>query len=127
MSHAQEWRSRARSHRENIADLLIQRAKQGLGVRGSELYASPEEFGRSPRNRISELRRGGWNIGGKSYGDSDWFYWLRSDAAGRTFPTARFDELPNPPRPQLVKQPETAWADRKAVTGLPLFDLVVQR
>lgn len=127
MSHAQDWRSRARSHRENIADLLIERAKQGLGVRGSELYASPEEFGRSPRNRISELRRDGWNIGGKAHDSSDWFYWLRSDNVGRSYPTARFDELPNPPRPQLVKQPEIAWADRKAATGLPLFDLTVQR
>jgi hypothetical protein len=103
-----DWRKRTRSHYQNIGDLLKERGEQGLGVRSSELYVEPERYGRSPRNRISELRRDGWNIGGKSYSSSDWFYWLRSDAAGRTYPTARFDEPPNAPRPQLVNQPEPA-------------------
>lgn len=128
---SQEWRRRTRSHYENISELLRERGEQGLGVKGSELYSDVERFGRSPRNRISELRRDGWNIGGKASGDSDWFYWLRSDKSGRSYPTARFDEPPSVPRPQLVKQPEPksqiAWADRKAVTGLPLFDAAVQR
>src|SRR5215472_16994647 len=89
----QDWRRRARSHYDNIADILRERAEQGLGVRGSELYSDVERFGRSPRNRISELRRDGCNIGGKASGDSDWFYWLRSDA-GREYPTERFNEPP---------------------------------
>jgi len=102
----QDWRRRASSHYDNIADLLRERAEQGLGVKGSELYSDVERFGRSPRNRISELRRDGWNVGGKFSGDSDWFYWLRSDNAGRTYPTRRFDEPENPPRPRLAIQPQ---------------------
>lgn len=101
----QDWRRRARSHYENISSLLCQRAEQGLGVKGSELYSDVERFGRSPRNRISELRRDGWDIGGKASGDSDWFYWLRSDNCGRAYATKRFDEPENFPRPKLVAQP----------------------
>ena len=101
-----DWRPRARSHYENIAALLRERAEQGLGVKGSELYSDVERFGRSPRNRISELRRDGWNIGGKALGESDWFYWLRRDNNGRSYPTARFDEPEKAPRPILVAQPQ---------------------
>jgi len=104
--HNSHWRIRARSHYENIRELLKQRAEQGLGVRSSELYQEPHLYGRSPRNRISELKRRGWDIAGKSYGDSDWFYWLRSDDTGREYPTERFNEPPRPPRPRLVNQPE---------------------
>ena len=104
--HNSRWRERARSHKENIAELLKQRAEQGLGVRSSELYQEPHLYGRSPRNRISELKQRGWNVGGKSYGDADWFYWLRSDDTGREYPTQRFNEPPRPSRPQLVTQPE---------------------
>lgn len=106
MSRTQDWRARTRSHYRNIAELFVQRAEQGLGVKGSELYSDVERFGRSPRNRISELRRDGWNIGGKAHDSSDWFYWLRTDDAGRTYPTARFDEPPNSPRPQFAVQPQ---------------------
>jgi hypothetical protein len=105
-TNSQDWRKRTRSHYANIAELLKQRGEQGLGVRGSELYSDVERFGRSPRNRISELRRNGWSIGGKAHGASDWFYWLRRDDADRTYPTARFDEPENPARPKLVRQPE---------------------
>ena len=101
-----EWRRRTRSHYANIAELLKQRGEQGMGIRGSELYSDVERFGRSPRNRISELRRAGWSIGGKSSGDSDWFYWLRSDNAGRTYPTRRFDSAEKSARPILVVQPQ---------------------
>ena len=124
----QDWRRRARSHYDNIAELLKQRGQQGLGVRSSELYASPEKFGRSPRNRISELRSDGWNIGGKAHNTSDWFYFLRSDGAGKQYPTHRFDEPPKAPRPQLVSQPEVKpWNNRPRLTGLPLWDSVVPR
>jgi hypothetical protein len=101
----QEWRKRARSHYENISELLRERAEQGLGVKGSELYAHPDLYGRSPRNRISELKKNGWNVGGKAAGDGDWFYWLRADNTGRTYPTLRFDEPEKSPRPKLVSQP----------------------
>jgi len=104
--NSQDWRRRASSHYENIAALLRERAEQGLGVKGSELYARPDLYGRSPRNRISELKKDGWNIGGKGAGGADWFYWLRSDDAGRAYPTRRFDSAEKSSRPILVVQPQ---------------------
>ena len=99
------WRIRARSHYKNIAQLLRQRGEMGLGVRASELYAHAELYGRSPRNRISELKnRDGWNIGSKPYGEgssSDWFYFLRADNTGREYPTKRFDGPACSPAPSL--------------------------
>lgn len=71
---------RSRSHYEAILQLLRERGPQG--VRGSELYAHPDLYGRSPRNRISELRRDGHLIEGKPHGSSDWFYRLIRDNAG---------------------------------------------
>jgi helix-turn-helix protein len=49
--------SRTRSHYERILALLRDRGP--AGVLSSELYDSPELYGRSPRNRISELRQAG--------------------------------------------------------------------
>src|SRR6266480_7250568 len=74
--------SRTRSHYERILALLRERAAQGQGILGSELYNSPEKFGRSPRNRISELRRDGHLIEGKPHGSADWFYKLIRDSSG---------------------------------------------
>jgi hypothetical protein len=71
---------RTHSHYEEILELLRERGSQG--VLGSELYARPELYGRSPRNRISELRRDGHLIEGKPHGSSDWFYRLIRDTAG---------------------------------------------
>src|SRR5258708_2328715 len=47
--------SRCQSHKERILALLKERGS--AGVLSSELYDSPELYGRSPRNRISELRK----------------------------------------------------------------------
>jgi hypothetical protein len=47
--------SRCQSHKERIRALLKERGP--AGVLSSELYDSPEPYGRSPRNRISELRK----------------------------------------------------------------------
>jgi hypothetical protein len=47
--------SRCQSHKERIRALLKERGP--AGVLSSELYDSPELYGRSPRNRISELRK----------------------------------------------------------------------
>ena len=89
---ATRWRSRARSHYENILELLKQRAEGGQGVRASELYREPQRFGRSPRNRISEANQRGWSIGSKPYGTGgDWFYWLRSDDTSKEYATKRFE------------------------------------
>src|SRR5712671_3238499 len=49
--------SRTRSHYDRILALLRERGP--AGVLSSELYDAPHLFGRSPRNRISELRRDG--------------------------------------------------------------------
>lgn len=72
--------SRCASHKSAILELLRERGSEGL--LGSELYDSPEKFGRSPRNRISELRRDGHLIEGKPHGSSDWWYRLIRDNAG---------------------------------------------
>lgn len=72
--------SRCASHKSAILALLRDREPQG--VLGSELYNSPEKFGRSPRNRISELRGEGHLIEGKPHGSSDWWYRLIRDNAG---------------------------------------------
>ena len=72
--------ARSRSHYEAILQLLRERGPRG--VLGSELYAQPELYGRSPRNRISEARAAGYLIEGKAYGSSDWHYVLLRDNAG---------------------------------------------
>lgn len=107
MSRTQDWRRRTKNHKENVAALLIARALDGMGVRSIEdLYSHPELYGVSPRNRISELGKDGWDIGRKPCGNGT-FYWLRKDGQGRTYPqTRRFDEPPNSPRPQLAVQPQ---------------------
>ena len=55
--HRGRRRPRACSLSEKVLHLLRERGPQN--VLGSELYARPELYGRSPRNRISELRRHG--------------------------------------------------------------------
>ena len=87
---------RTRTHYAAILALLRERGPRG--VLASELYDKPFVFGRSPRNRISELRRDGFRIEGEARGASDWHYRLLQD------------------------KPEQ-WQDRPRVTGLPLFDL----
>src|SRR5215475_11027386 len=71
--------ARAATHYDAIFRLLRERGHKG--VLGSELYARPELYGRSPRNRVSELRRDGHLIEGKPQG-SDWFYRLIRDSEG---------------------------------------------
>src|SRR5580692_3815293 len=74
--------ARTRSHYDAILALLRERGPQG--VLGSELYDAPHLYGRSPRNRISEIRadltKDGdfWEIAGEAHGGSDWHYVLRS-------------------------------------------------
>ena len=54
------WRSRAATHYENILEILRERGPHG--VTSAELYSDASRFGRSPRNRVSELRQHGHNI-----------------------------------------------------------------
>jgi hypothetical protein len=85
------------------------------GVLGSDLYARPELYGRSPRNCISELRRDGHLIEGKPHGSSDWFYRLIREETGAT-PLADspdwYERATGRPRPQL---------DEDDFSSLPLF------
>jgi len=72
--------SRCASHKSAILALLRERGPQG--VLGSELYEHPGLYGRSPRNRVSELRKTGHLIEGKPHGSADLFYCLIRDHAG---------------------------------------------
>jgi len=123
--NSQNWRSRANVHEKNVADLLIERAEQGMCVQGAFMYEHPELYGRSPRSRVSDLiHKKNWDIGSKPGEHGCACYWVRRGGDGRTFPTQRFEAGQNSsPRPQLVKQPDTSWDERQRVTGLPLFDL----
>lgn len=106
--------ARSRSHYEAILELLRERGPQG--VLGSELYSRPDLYGRSPRNRISELRKHGHLIEGKPHGSSDWFYRLIRDNAGPK-PQAEssdwYERATGRLRPQLGKDD---------FSSLPLFE-----
>jgi hypothetical protein len=83
-----------------------------MGVLSSDLYNSPHLYGRSPRNRISELRRDGHLIRTIPVGASVVRYVLTH-------------ENPCPVQGPPAK-PTLTWRDRPRVTGLPLFDLGLQ-
>jgi hypothetical protein len=102
--------ARCVSHKAAILALLRERGARG--VLGSELYSQPERYGRSPRNRISELRKDGYLIEGKPHGFSDWWYRLIRDNAG-VKPLSDSLERAHGPRPS-DKQKEPA-------DDLPLF------
>lgn len=92
------------SHKTAILAMLRERGPQG--VLGSELYSRPDLYGRSPRNRISELRKDGHLIEGKPDGASDWFYRLIRDSTGAN-PLAEssdwYEHTTGRPRPQPDK------------------------
>jgi hypothetical protein len=102
--------------------LLRERATQGQGILGSELYSRPDLYGRSPRNRLSEARARGNLIEGKPHGSADWSYWLIRDNTGQSYPTSHHGEA----QPAQPRKSQTAWEDRKSVTGLELFDAAVR-
>jgi hypothetical protein len=106
--NAGTWRERARSHYQNILDLL--RARGTAGVLSSELYDFPEKFGRSPRNRVSELRRDGFSIQTVHVNASTVRYVLLAD---------RGEQPATAPREQR-EQPRAAVVAHKSTT-LPLF------
>jgi Helix-turn-helix domain len=119
--------SRSRSHYERILALLRERGP--LGVLSTELYNSHQLFGRSPRNRISELRKDG--------------HFIRTEPAGPS--VVRYvltHENPSPtPRPVSQRKAEQRpfsdspdWYERQTgkprasddrgkvpIDGLPLF------
>jgi len=89
--------ARCASHKSAILGLLRERGPQG--VLGSELYNLPAKFGRSPRNRISELRKDGCLISGKPRGASDWHYVLLRDTSGAKPSSDDWFEREHGPRP----------------------------
>lgn len=101
--------ARSRSHYEAILQLL--RDRGSAGVLSSELYDAPNLFGRSPRNRISELRRDGHLIEGRPQGSADWFYCLIRDNAGAKPQAGDWYEREHGPRPAVSAPP----------CNLPLF------
>ena len=102
--------ARTRSHYDAILALLRERGS--AGVLSSELYDQPHLYGRSPRNRISELRRDGSVISGQARGSSDWHYVLLPDSADW------YERETGRPRPEEHTEEKT---------GLPLFDAAVRR
>ena len=102
--------ARTRSHYDAILALLRERGPQG--VLASELYDQPHLYGRSPRNRISELRHDGFVISGQAHGVSDWHYVLVSASDDW------YLQVAGKPRP---KEPGTEES-----TALPLFDSSVR-
>jgi hypothetical protein len=60
MNARSNWRVRAQTHYQNILDLLRERGPRG--VTSEELYADAVRYGRSPRNRISEIRARGFHV-----------------------------------------------------------------
>jgi hypothetical protein len=120
---------RSRSHYEAILTLLRERGPQG--VLGSELYSRPDLYGRSPRNRISELRRDRHLIEGKPHGSADWFYRLIRDNAGIA-PSTRSNasvgavaDTPDWYERQHGPRPSDRLAEPR-FTGLPLFNATVR-
>lgn len=101
--------ARCSSHKAAILALLRERGP--AGVLSSELYDSPELYGRSPRNRISEMRADGHLIQTVPAGASVVRYVLTHE---------------NPsPTPRPICKPVTK--NRPAVTGLPLWDAMVRQ
>ncbi len=116
------WRDRARSHYQNILDLL--RARGPAGVLSSELYDCPEKFGRSPRNRVSELRRDGFSIRTIHVNASIVRYVLLPDREEQpeTAPRDRYERQTGKPRAAVVEDSSTT-----ELSGLPLFDSAVRQ
>jgi hypothetical protein len=110
--------ARCSSHKAAILALLRERGP--AGILSSELYDAPERYGRSPRNRISELRREGCLIEGSARGSSDWFYRLIRDKDG-----IASAPKPEPAKPQPLKSWEQVCAEReeKMRQSAPSFEL----
>jgi hypothetical protein len=120
VSRARPWRGtgtpgRCASHKSAILTLLL--ARGPAGVLGSELYNFPEKFGRSPRNRISELRAEGHLISGVPRGGSDWHYVLIHTKDGSKPPS----NLPDPPAEQPSVSDYMRRSIREQAAAMPLF------
>ncbi len=109
--------SRTRSHLERILALLIERGP--AGVLSSELYDAPHLYGRSPRNRISELRRDGHLVKTLPAGASVVRYVLTHENPS---PTPRPTRTTTQPKPKSWEQ---VCAEREEkMRQPPSFELV---
>lgn len=114
--------SRTRSHYGRILALLAERGP--AGVLSSELYDAPELYGRSPRNRISEMRQDGCLIETVPAGTSVVRYILLRDADGNgavpPSPASQdwYTAQTGKPRPVVL-------VEKSTTDDLPLFDLSV--
>ena len=104
--------ARSRTHYERILALLRERGP--AGVLASELYDAPSLYGRSPRNRISELRQDGHLISGNARGASDWHYVLirenESPTPRRSRP-GKAEQLSLPATPKMKETMERVERD----------------
>lgn len=109
--------SRTRSHYDRILALLRERGT--AGVLSSELYDAPQLFGRSPRNRISELRADGHLIQTVPAGASVVRYILTHENPS---PTPRPSQSPKP-APLKSWEQVCAERERKLSAPQPEFEL----
>jgi hypothetical protein len=113
--------ARTRSHYDAILALLRERGPHG--ALSSELYDAPHLYGRSPRNRISEIRadlkKDGdfWEIRGEARGASDWWYVLQPKKSSSD---DWYERATGQPRP-------SGRTPRGAHDDLPLFVGAVRR
>jgi len=70
--------ARAGSHRANVRAFLVERG--AIGVLSREMYERPELYGRSPRNRVSELKKAGDIIGTRWEGEEYRYIWGWDDS-----------------------------------------------
>lgn len=106
------WRVRAHSHYGRILELLRERGSRG--VLSSELYDNPALFGRSPRNRVSEMRRDGFEIRTVQVNASTVRYVLLADRGEQHAPRDWYEKQTGKPRADVGQ-------DKSTTDDLPLF------
>jgi len=108
---------RTRTHYARILALLRERGP--AGVLASELYDAPHLYGRSPRNRISELRHDGHRIDGNPRGSSGWHCVLTREAAPAAASSTVaessdwYERQTGKPRPHTLPESLFLWERRQ--------------
>lgn len=119
--------SRTCSHYGHILSLLRERGP--AGVLSSELYDAPELYGRSPRNRTSEMRQDGCLVETVPAGASTVRYILIRDSEGAAPTSPVSDPETSGPRDWYTiatGKSRPAVGPSNYTTDLPLFDPVRQ-
>lgn len=111
LEHARPYRpdgppERCKSHKTNVLKFWIECARQGRAMLGSELYAHPELYGRSPRNRISELKKDGYIFESTPRGSNDQAYRLLRGPHGEAYaPADWYERQTGKQRPRWQARP----------------------